>query len=162
VGAIPGYPLVSYNPYQKLLWFEKFLHPLTRASESASMITGFGVLSRFFELVVDSMHTLRKTLVVELVVTDFVTGVPKLLAGELGERPARFPREYGRAWLSNVPLVNRILAVTKSDIVKSDYTNGIINTAVHLAPHLKFGSMASMNVLLNLGNFKTINDFCYK
>jgi len=58
--------------------------------------------------------------------------------------------------------VNRIFGVTKSDIVGSDYTNGIINTAVHLAPHLKIGSVASMNVLLNLGNFKTINDFCYK
>jgi hypothetical protein len=60
-------------------------------------------VAQFFELVVDAIQKLQEGLKIEIIVGDVFTGVPKLIAGELGPRPKEFPTSYTRMFLSNVP-----------------------------------------------------------
>lgn len=46
--------------------------------------------------------------------------------------------------------------------VDRDYTNGAINNAVHLAPHLEPDGLVVWNCLLNTANWKTVTDYTYK
>lgn len=70
------------------------------------MNTAFGILGRFFELVVEGMLSLRDSLTIELVAGDFITDIPKLVFDPqaLTElRPTEAPFEYDRVWLGNTP-----------------------------------------------------------
>ncbi|KAF8970597.1 hypothetical protein BDZ97DRAFT_1914492 [Flammula alnicola] len=142
-----GYPGVSTNPFDSLTSYTKFASEFQRGSPPAFCrgTTGFAVTTQFFDLVADAIWELQNTLKVEVVVSEVMTGVSKLFAGELGRRPKDFPVDYTRIWLSNVP----------------DYTNGMLNTAVHLVPHLEPRGLAMSNCLLNTGNWPTIADYCY-
>lgn len=65
---------------------------------------GFGVMTHFFAMVVAALARLKSVLTIEMMVGDLISGVPRLLAGDLPPmRPASFPRKYTRMWLSNVP-----------------------------------------------------------
>ena len=46
--------------------------------------------------------------------------------------------------------------------VDRDYTNGPVNNAVHLAPHLEPDGLVIWNCLLNTANWKTVTDYTYK
>ncbi|KAF8968714.1 hypothetical protein BDZ97DRAFT_2056141 [Flammula alnicola] len=134
----PGCPILPFSTsIQRNMegWLKK----------EAIRTTGFAVTTQFFDLVADALWELQNTFKVEVVVSEVVTGVSKLFAGELGSRPKDFPVDYTRIWLSDVP----------------DYTNGILNTAVHLVPHLEPRGLAMSKCLLNTGDWSTIADYCY-
>ncbi|KAF8962202.1 hypothetical protein BDZ97DRAFT_1920671 [Flammula alnicola] len=141
-GGEGGYPLIHSNPYDTLLSFSDFIISFYSPPFAKS---GASIMNRFFEVVADSIDILKGNIKMELVATDVITGIPKLLAGDFGRRPEGSPANFTRMWLSNVP----------------DYTNGILNTAVHLVPRLQPNGVAVSNVLLNTGSYGSINEFCY-
>ncbi|KIM41915.1 hypothetical protein M413DRAFT_71143 [Hebeloma cylindrosporum] len=146
--ALPGgYPNVLTSPLETTISFPKFCREFQRSAIApfARGNSGFAVTSQFFELAAEAITKLHKSLKVEVVRSDVITGVAKLFAGDLGERPKDFPVTFTRMFLSNVP----------------DYTNGVLNTAVHLVPHLPPKGLAMANCLLNTASFPTISDFCY-
>ncbi|KAF8970584.1 hypothetical protein BDZ97DRAFT_1753793 [Flammula alnicola] len=142
-----GYPCVSTDPFDSLTSYAKFTPEFQQESPPAFCrgTTGFAITTQFFDLVADAISELQNTLKMEVVVSEVMTGVSKLFAGELGRRPKDFPVDYTRIWLSDVP----------------DYTNGILNTAVHLVPHLEPRGLAMSKCLLNTGDWSTIADYCY-
>ncbi|KDR74060.1 hypothetical protein GALMADRAFT_269552 [Galerina marginata CBS 339.88] len=146
-GQENGYPNVSTNPFDTLTSFSEFASEFHKGKPpvSSSGKSGFAATSRFFELVADAVWELQNTLKIEMVLGDVITGLPRLFSGELGHRPKEFPTNYSRMFLSNVP----------------DYTNGALNTAVHLVQHLEPKALIMSNCLLNTGSFPTILDFCY-
>lgn len=51
---------------------------------------------------------------------------------------------------------------TEPSFTYSDYTHGILTTAVHLTPYLEQDELAMANCLLNTGVWRSLADFCYK
>ena len=84
---------------------------------STSGNAGFAVTSQFFDQAADALAQLQKTLMIEIVVGDVITGVAKLFNGELGRRPPKFPKEYSRMFLSNVPYVSKSLLYCLRDSI---------------------------------------------
>ena len=68
-------------------------------------------ISEFFRLATKALEDLGDNLVIEVVHADVISGVPRLVRGELGERPSHFPKEFLRAWLSNVPCVAFLFSI---------------------------------------------------
>jgi len=103
-GQENGYPKVSNNPFETITSFAEYSKEFERSKyKSSSGCCSFVACSRFFEMVADALWELQNTLKVEIVVEDAIMALPKLFAGELGQRPKTFPREYSRIFLSNVP-----------------------------------------------------------
>ncbi|KAF9529063.1 hypothetical protein CPB83DRAFT_893776 [Crepidotus variabilis] len=110
----------------------------------------FGIQAEFFRHVVEAIRYLytESKVHIELVCSDAISGLGKLVAGDLDPRPDTFPKSFARMWLSNVP----------------DYTNGILNMAVHILPYrnkLSDLNAVSTNCLLNTSVFASLNEFCY-
>ncbi|CAA7262627.1 unnamed protein product [Cyclocybe aegerita] len=139
-----GYPQINGGPYDTMLSFARFTKQYQRGPDRSKK-TGYSIMSQFFEVLAEALWSVSRMLKFEILVGDVITGVPRLVAGDFGKRPKEFPRTYSRIWLSNVP----------------DYTHGILNTAVHLTPHIKPDCLILSNCLLNTGLFKTIHDLCY-
>ncbi|KAH6913713.1 hypothetical protein BKA70DRAFT_1181424 [Coprinopsis sp. MPI-PUGE-AT-0042] len=136
---INGYPEVIANPHQGLESFHGVADrwsfnwtkvPLKRERQISK--TTYATMQRFFELVVNGLEKLKGRLVVELLVNDLITGLPRLFASG---RPSSYPTKFSRMWLSNVP----------------DYTGGALNNAVFLMPYLIHSpsAMIMWNCLLN-------------
>jgi len=100
-----GYPGINGSPYDHIHSFARFCKDYERrpSAKRASRNTGYAIMSQFFELTVEAIWTLRNVLKIEVVLGDVITGVPKLLADDLGSRPKEFPTKYSRMFLSNVP-----------------------------------------------------------
>ncbi|CAA7262632.1 unnamed protein product [Cyclocybe aegerita] len=146
-GGPHGYPKVLAEPYSTLMSFGQFARPRPRSMECDTDITrksGFDTYARFFELVIEGLEPFRETLKIELLAEDVITGVPKLMAGDLGHRPPNPPEEYKTIWLSNVP----------------DYTHGFLNTGIHLTRFLDQDSLAMSNCLVSMGHYKSMDHFC--
>ncbi|KAF9529061.1 hypothetical protein CPB83DRAFT_853145 [Crepidotus variabilis] len=145
-GGGVGYPAVSGTPYDHLFSFGPFNKLFERSLlRKKSLITGditaFDIMGRFFELASEALFLLRNALKIEVVVGDVMMGVARLVHGDLGERPKTFPDKWMRVFLSNVP----------------DYTNGALNTSVHLSPYMEKDGVAIANCLLNTGLYTTVN-----
>lgn len=80
-----------------------FTHRIQSKRHLAHGPGAFSVVSGFFRHVVDAVRKLGEGLKIELVLEDVVSGLPKLISGDLGERPVNFPVRFTRMWLSNVP-----------------------------------------------------------
>ncbi|KAF9040856.1 hypothetical protein BJ165DRAFT_1613427 [Panaeolus papilionaceus] len=112
--------------------------------------TSFAIMQQVFDSVrecftyMDSRHD---ALTLEFVCTELCAGLPKVIAGDFGPRPASFPTKYKRMWLSNVP----------------DYTGGMLSNLVYLAPYLEDTPLAYMlwNCLRNTRAFGSFRDFCF-
>ncbi|KJA21534.1 hypothetical protein HYPSUDRAFT_41905 [Hypholoma sublateritium FD-334 SS-4] len=141
-----GYPNIDAD-FLDTATFRKFVEEFRHGPPPSFCRGGanFTTMTHFFSLVADAMSVLQNALVVEVVVSDVMTGTAKLLAGDLGARPKNAPMHYTRAWLSNVP----------------DYTNGLLNNVVHITPYLEPKGLVLWNCLLNTGNWKTVTDYCY-
>ncbi|KAJ3509545.1 hypothetical protein NLJ89_g5165 [Agrocybe chaxingu] len=148
-GGPHGYPKVLAEPYSTLMSFGQFTRPRSHSMEydtDATRMSGFDTYTRFFELVIEGLEPFRETLKIELLAEDVITGVPKLMAGDLGHRPPNSPEEYKTIWLSNIP----------------DYTHGFVNTAIHLTRFLDPDSLAMSNCLVSMGRYKPMDHFCCK
>jgi hypothetical protein len=104
---INGYPEVIANPHDGLGAFHGIadrrsfnLTKLPLQRERKISKTTFATLQRFFELVVEGLQELKGRLIVELVVEDLITGLPRFFASG---RPSSYPTKFTRMWLSNVP-----------------------------------------------------------
>lgn len=104
-----GYPadMTTFFDYSGCEYFELTASSLEEKDTAPAYCTyknGFGVMTHFFAMVAASLARLKNVLTIEMVVEDVISGVPRLLAGDLPpRRPASFPRNYTRMWLSNVP-----------------------------------------------------------
>ncbi|KAF9480633.1 hypothetical protein BDN70DRAFT_600662 [Pholiota conissans] len=142
-----GYPNINGTEFDSIASFAEFSKLFRRGAPPAfcSGKTSFATMAQFFDLVTDAIDRLQDNLKFEVINHDVFIGVQKLVAGELGPRPNKFPKTYTRMYLSNVP----------------DYANGVLTTAVHLIPHVQTGGHAMANCLLNTPTFAQIADFCY-
>jgi hypothetical protein len=95
--------MVTMDPYQTIETMVFFNHSIQSNRHLAHGPTAFSVVSGFFRHVVDAVRKLGEGLKIELVLEDVVSGLPKLISGDLGERPVDFPVSFTRIWLSNVP-----------------------------------------------------------
>ncbi|KAH9476906.1 hypothetical protein JR316_0010822 [Psilocybe cubensis] len=145
-GFEDGYPQEPSHPYEILPSLANFTKEIKGThTPSSNGCCGFVASSGFFDLVADAMLELEGAIKVEIIVGDVITGLPKLLNGDLGVRPNDFPQCYSRMFLSNVP----------------DYTHGVLNTAVHLVPYVETNELVMSNCMVNPGAFTSIGDFCY-
>ncbi|KDR74058.1 hypothetical protein GALMADRAFT_599483 [Galerina marginata CBS 339.88] len=146
-----GYPIISTTALEIMFALAGFNFRV-----DGEIILPFGpgavsMVARFFELVADAVVTLEDCLKIELVHGEVMSGAPRLVTGELGERPQDFPVTFTRTWMSNVP----------------DYTNGILNTIIYILPlHPTTSSdamspMTLSNCLWNTSAFNSVDEFCY-
>ncbi|KDR74056.1 hypothetical protein GALMADRAFT_250787 [Galerina marginata CBS 339.88] len=148
---VPGYPVVTMNPFQTLSTFKAFNIRLNPQATLPFGRAAISIMSTFFRDVINTIALLGDHLMIEVVQGDVISGLSKLVAGDLGKRPHDFPITFTRIWLSNVP----------------DYTNGLLNSAVFVLPHHPLGSNNAIvpitlsNCLLNTAAFGSIDDFCY-
>lgn len=63
----------------------------------------FTIVNNFFSAVVDSLRALKGSLIIEIIQGDIFQELKKMRTAEDISRPVRFPRQYTRMWLSNVP-----------------------------------------------------------
>ncbi|KAF9529083.1 hypothetical protein CPB83DRAFT_853195 [Crepidotus variabilis] len=138
-----GYPLLPHPFYSCLFSFEEFCKPYVTTSDRRASKTAFAIMSRFFELAANALYTLRKSLVIEIVVGDLLADIPRLIQGEFGARPPNSPNEYVRMWLSNIP----------------DYTNGFLNHLSHLAPYMKSDGLMTFNCMRNHATFSSLENY---
>ncbi|KAI0315921.1 hypothetical protein OF83DRAFT_1129611 [Amylostereum chailletii] len=106
----------------------------------------FGAASTFFDAVVASWKALRGKLTFEVVLGELNREMARMRSPASG-RPAAFPQEFTRMWLSNVP----------------DYTHGLMNQAVFVMPSLqthRYAGVAS-NCLLHMMSFPNTDDYCH-
>ncbi|KAF8968697.1 hypothetical protein BDZ97DRAFT_324231 [Flammula alnicola] len=147
--SVQGYPQVTMDPYQTLNTLMSFNLRINPRWNPPYGVIAFSIVSAFFENVVGAILKIGNNLRIEVVLEDAISGLPRLFAGDLGERPSDFPVTFNRIWLSNVP----------------DYTNGILNEAVYVLPHhaavSKDIQMTLSNCLLNTTAFASFYDFCY-
>lgn len=95
--------MVTMDPYQTIETMMLFTHRIQSKRHFAHGPGAFSVVSGFFRHVVDAVRKLGEGLKVELLLDDVVSALPKLISGDLGERPVNFPVRFTRIWLSNVP-----------------------------------------------------------
>ncbi|KAF9558523.1 hypothetical protein CPC08DRAFT_763920 [Agrocybe pediades] len=136
-----AYPLSADEPLKLSGMLSKYIDRRNQLGP----VPAYAACSRFFELVAGAMLYMEDVLTIELIYGDATSSLPKLFAGDLGSRPAKFPKEYSRIFLSNVP----------------DYTNGALNTAVQLVPYLERDAIAMANCLFNPASFRNIGEYCY-
>ncbi|KAJ7173293.1 hypothetical protein C8R46DRAFT_945999 [Mycena filopes] len=100
---------------------------------------------RFFQGAMDAMKALEGSIKIEIIYGGLMEEVAKMSLGTDSNRPAKFPRKFTRAYLSNVP----------------DYTHGVLNTAVFVVPCLQDqpGSAVASNSLLNSSIWKNDDEF---
>ena len=94
--------MVTMDPYQTIETMMFFNHRI-QSNRHPHGPTVFSVILGFFRHVLDAVRKLGEGLKIELVLEDVVSGLPKLISGDLGERPVNFPVRFTRMWLSNVP-----------------------------------------------------------
>ena len=70
----------------------------------------FSVADIFFTGVVEGLRSLRGRIKLEIIQGDLVHELAKMRLGGDSSRPADFPRQYMRMWLSNVPYVQSTVA----------------------------------------------------
>ncbi|PPR04334.1 hypothetical protein CVT24_013372, partial [Panaeolus cyanescens] len=149
-----GYPKVSFDedPSHTTVNILGFLCLHRGPDELSVDQTSFMVIRQMFDSVkrcFEVFDSRKDALNLEFVCADLYSGLPKLLAGDMGPRPSTFPKKYLRMWLSNTP----------------DYTGGILSNLVYLAPYLEDSKFAMMtwNCLLNTSSFETLkeNSFNY-
>ncbi|KAJ7483585.1 hypothetical protein FB451DRAFT_1028935 [Mycena latifolia] len=102
---------------------------------------------RFFQAVMDSLKALQGSVKLEIVCGGLMEELSKMRLGTDTNRPAKFPRTFTRAYLSNIP----------------DYTHGVLNTAMFVVPCLQSepGSVVGSNCLVNSGVWKNDDEFCH-
>lgn len=104
-----GYPaaMTTFFDYSGCEYFKMTASALEDKGSAPAHCTyknGFGVMTHFFAMVAASLAKVKGVPTIEMVVGDLISGVPRLLAGDLPPmRPASFPQKYTRMWLSNVP-----------------------------------------------------------
>ncbi|KAJ7500536.1 hypothetical protein B0H11DRAFT_1995698 [Mycena galericulata] len=102
---------------------------------------------RFFQGVMDALKALAGSVKLEIICGGLMEEMGKLRLGTDTTRPAKFPRTFTRAYLSNVP----------------DYTHGVLNTAVFIVPCLQRlpDSAVGSNCLMNAGMWQDDDEFCH-
>ncbi|KAJ7467818.1 hypothetical protein B0H11DRAFT_1814028 [Mycena galericulata] len=102
---------------------------------------------RFFQGVINALKALEGSVKLEVICGGLMEELGKLRLGTDTSRPAKFPRTFTRAYLSNVP----------------DYTHGVLNTAVFVVPCLQRlpDSVVGSNSLLNSAVWKDDDEFCH-
>jgi hypothetical protein len=93
------------NPYDNIDGFAKAVKEfqLTKPPTFCAGESSFDISSQYFEMVADAIRTLHEGLKIEIIVGDVMSGIPRLLEGDMAPRPDTFPKKYTRMWLSNVP-----------------------------------------------------------
>ncbi|KAJ6580630.1 hypothetical protein B0H19DRAFT_1369180 [Mycena capillaripes] len=102
---------------------------------------------RFFQGAMDALKALEGSITLEIICGGLMQELGKMRLGTDTDRPAKFPRSFTRAYLSNVP----------------DYTHGVLNTAMFVVPCLQNQPEAAVasNCLLNSGSWKDDAEFCH-
>ncbi|KAF8210815.1 hypothetical protein K438DRAFT_1569292, partial [Mycena galopus ATCC 62051] len=102
---------------------------------------------RFFQAAMDALKALEGSIKLEIIYGELMEELGKMRLGTDAERPAKFPRTFTRAYLSNVP----------------DYTHGVLNTAMFVVPSLQHHpeSAVASNCLMNSGVWKDDDEFCH-
>ncbi|KAF5319697.1 hypothetical protein D9619_008661 [Psilocybe cf. subviscida] len=144
---VNGYTIDIPNPFNNIDGYAKAVKEFQLKSPPTfcSGSNSFDITAQYFEIVADAIEALRDGLKIEILLGDVISGVPRLLEGDLATRPDSFPKEYTRMWLSNVP----------------DYTHGFLSTTIYLLRYLQPGQLAISNILLNSGVWRSMVDFCY-
>ncbi|KAJ3539009.1 hypothetical protein NMY22_g4929 [Coprinellus aureogranulatus] len=143
-----GYPVISSSPFDILRFYLDAAIYLPEVPNKLTLDTSaFAIMLQFFRLATQGMDELEDDLTVEFVAHDVTAGIAKLVNGDLGPRPAHFPKKFLRMWLNNVP----------------DYTSGPLGSVVHLVPYLQESkySMTLSNCLLNCSSFANLNELCF-
>ncbi|KAF6758074.1 hypothetical protein DFP72DRAFT_889855 [Ephemerocybe angulata] len=143
-----GYPVISSSPHDILRFYLDAAIYIPEIPNKLSLdTTAFAIVIQFFRLAMQGIDELDEDLTVEFVAGDVIAGIGKLVNGDLGPRPAHFPKKYLRMWLNNVP----------------DYTSGPLGSIVHLVPYLQPSkySMVLSNCLLNCSSFANLNELLY-
>ncbi|OCH87485.1 hypothetical protein OBBRIDRAFT_837319 [Obba rivulosa] len=93
----------------------------------------------FFNGVADALKIVKDRVMLEFVCGGITEELTKMRAGVQSTRPASFPTQYTRMWLSNVP----------------DYIHGPMNLAIYVVPSLQPTEEAAVacNILLNTGSW---------
>ncbi|KAJ7041619.1 hypothetical protein C8F04DRAFT_994717 [Mycena alexandri] len=101
--------------------------------------------TRFFQGVIDALTALDGSIKLEIILGGLMEELGKMNLGTGASRPAKFPRKFTRAYLSNIP----------------DYTHGVLNTAVFVVPCLQEQpeSAVASNCLVNSGIWKDDAEF---
>ncbi|GBE90051.1 hypothetical protein SCP_1800730 [Sparassis crispa] len=107
----------------------------------------FMTVSDLFSAVATALKSVKGQVVLELLCGELTQELSKMRFLGDHTRPAKFPRSFTRAYLSNIP----------------DYTHGIINTIVYALPAVHCGeeSAAAATSLLNTGIWHDDEEFCY-
>ncbi|KAJ7750682.1 hypothetical protein DFH07DRAFT_922529 [Mycena maculata] len=102
---------------------------------------------RFFQGVMNALKALEGSVKLEIICGGLMEELGKLRLGTDTTRPAKFPRTFTRAYLSNVP----------------DYTHGVLNTAIFVVPCLQRlpDSAVGSNCLMNSGIWQNDDEFCH-
>ncbi|KAI0672184.1 hypothetical protein C8Q78DRAFT_971990 [Trametes maxima] len=109
--------------------------------------TAWNAFNVFLEEVAAALKGLYGHLTLEFITGGLSEELAKMrYKGDI-TRPATFPREYTRMWLSNVP----------------DYTHGPMNMAIYVVPNLQDDPQAgaSCNCLLNTGSWVSDDQYFY-
>ncbi|KAI0315918.1 hypothetical protein OF83DRAFT_306789 [Amylostereum chailletii] len=139
------------NVFEPVRFLEEFNERFRLPSPTPSPTShapAFGAVTTFFDAVVSAWKSLGNKVVFEVVVSELNQEMAKMRSPE-GEaaRPAAFPREYTRMWLSNVP----------------DYNHGLMNQIVYVLPSLQTHRHAGIasNCLLHTLSFPDKDDYCH-
>ncbi|KAH6901879.1 hypothetical protein BKA70DRAFT_1307700 [Coprinopsis sp. MPI-PUGE-AT-0042] len=143
-----GIPILhTANPFPLANDIMHWIVPFRDAGTLLVQETTWVVVSMFFDSVSRAMSMMYDDVTIEFCCAELCNGLPRLIAGDLGPRPATFPKKYLRMWLSNTP----------------DYTGSVLTNLVYLTPYLetsKFG-MIVWNCLLNPIHFTNLKGITY-
>ncbi|KAG2006704.1 hypothetical protein CC2G_014457 [Coprinopsis cinerea AmutBmut pab1-1] len=143
-----GYPVISSaDPFQTFNDCLNFVLPFREKGEVSLDQTGFRIIQQLFDSVRQTMDLLEGSITLEFLCSELYSGLPRLIAGDFGPRPASYPKKYLRMWLSNTP----------------DYTGSVLSNLVYLVPLLQDSQQAMIlwNCLLNPASFSTLRDICF-
>ncbi|KAF9526018.1 hypothetical protein CPB83DRAFT_908722 [Crepidotus variabilis] len=107
----------------------------------------FAHVMTFFGGVMEVIKVMKNRLKVEIICGEVNSELLKMKLGTDSTRPEKFPRQFTRMWVSNVP----------------DYTQGTLGSALYMLPALQndIPSAVSANCLLNSGIWKNLDEFYF-
>lgn len=105
----------SSNPFQTMGDCLSFVLAFRDGHEISLDQTSFVLMQQFFDSVRQSLAMMDpdEDVMLEFVCCELYSGLPKLIAGDFGNRPESFPTKYLRMWLSNTPCVDALLVCSR-------------------------------------------------